>query len=685
MNQNDLGDQPSSQQQSLGDVQLQGDGNVFNTVQGKDVQVINLTVYDRIPERVVQLPISTAKSSNQKDYRFRKVLLNKVKNYWVQDVLEKSLHARVLIEFGLEERLDAVKDSFKHFQLIPEASKRSLLETKNVAEVFHKMGEGRTLLILGEPGAGKTITLLRLAKDLIVRTQEDMSQPLPVVLNLSSWALKQKPISVWLVEELSSKYQVSKHLGKAWVADQQLLLLLDGLDEVKAERREACIQSLNQFMQDYGQTEIVVCSRWQDYESLSKRLQLQAAIYIQSLSSEQVNQYLEQTGDQLKALKFILQKDTTLQELAKSPLMLSVMSLVYQNKSVEELPRSGSVEESRQHLFDTYIKQMLRRRGVNKPYPDAKMIHWLARLAQQMERESQTIFLIERMQTTWLENKNHRLIYRIGILLVSGLVGGSISLVSGLLSGGLASDLSYNLSLGLRWGIINALGGGLFGALFLGLSKEEIITVETLKLSWSTLAESLANRQTIFIGLISSLIGGMSLGLCSWLTSQRISGLILGLTWGLIFGLFLGLTFGLKGSEIETRTIPNQGIWISARKASYIGVSFGLAGMVSGLLGLELIEKLNYQILNNVDKLIGGLSVGLSFGLLGVLLNDAGKACLKHFTLRLVLCFYNYVPWKCSKFLDYAAECIFLQKVGGGYIFIHRELMNYFNEIIVQK
>ena len=172
-----------------------------------------------------------------------------------------------------------------------------------------------------------------------------MSQPLPVVLNLSSWALKQKPISIWLVEELSSKYQVSKNLGKAWVADQQLLLLLDGLDEVKAERREACIQSLNQFMQDYGQTEIVVCSRRQDYESLSKRLQ--SAIYIQSLSSEQVNQYLKQTGDQLKALKFILQKDTILQELAKSPLMLSVMSLVYQNKSVAELPRSSSIEESR--------------------------------------------------------------------------------------------------------------------------------------------------------------------------------------------------------------------------------------------------------------------------------------------------------------------------------------------------
>lgn len=29
-------------------------------------------------------------------------------------------------------------------------------------------------------------------------------------------------------------------------------------------------------------------------------------------------------------------------------------------------------------------------------------------------------------------------------------------------------------------------------------------------------------------------------------------------------------------------------------------------------------------------------------------------------------------------FLDYAAERIFLRKIGGGYIFIHRYLMEYF-------
>jgi predicted NACHT family NTPase len=76
------------------------------------------------------------------------------------------------------------------------------------------MGEGRTLLILGEPGAGKTTTLLTLTKHLITRTQEDLSRPIPVIFNLSSWASKRQNIADWLVQELNRQYKVSKSLAK---------------------------------------------------------------------------------------------------------------------------------------------------------------------------------------------------------------------------------------------------------------------------------------------------------------------------------------------------------------------------------------------------------------------------------------------------------------------------------------
>jgi hypothetical protein len=61
-----------------------------------------------------------------------------------------------------------------------------------------------------------------------------------------------------------------------------------------------------------------------------------------------------------------------------------------------------------------------------------------------------------------------------------------------------------------------------------------------------------------------------------------------------------------------------------------------------------------------------GVILGLLFGLFG-----AGEACIKHFMLRVVLYCDRHIPWNYAHFLDYATQLIFLQKVGGGYIFIH--------------
>jgi hypothetical protein len=67
-----------------------------------------------------------------------------------------------------------------------------------------------------------------------------------------------------------------------------------------------------------------------------------------------------------------------------------------------------------------------------------------------------------------------------------------------------------------------------------------------------------------------------------------------------------------------------------------------------------------------------GLNIGLAFG---------GFAVVQHFALRFVLSRNGLLPWKLVSFLDYAAERIFLRKVGGGYVFVHRMLMDYFADL----
>jgi hypothetical protein len=109
-------------------------------------------------------------------------------------------------------------------------------------------------------------------------------------------------------------------------------------------------------------------------------------------------------------------------------------------------------------------------------------------------------------------------------------------------------------------------------------------------------------------------------------------------------------------------TLPNQGTWNSAKNAMVIMLIVGLIfGLIFGLsVGLSV-------------GLFFGLSVGLIFGLF-----YGGGAVVQHYILRFLLSRSGCLPWNLVRFLDHAAERIFLRKVGGGYIFVHRTLMEYF-------
>ena len=45
----------------------------------------------------------------------------------------------------------------------------------------------------------------------------------------------------------------------------------------------------------------------------------------------------------------------------------------------------------------------------------------------------------------------------------------------------------------------------------------------------------------------------------------------------------------------------------------------------------------------------------------------------------------GFLPLRLVPFLDYCAERIFLRKVGGGYIFIHRLLMEHFASLYAEQ
>jgi predicted NACHT family NTPase len=349
--------------------------------------------------------VAPAPVAAQQAYRNRQALLNKVQHFWIEGVLERSLHHQHLLTLGLEDCSEAIAPPWR----LSWEGDRPLPKGTELIAVFDHLDTGRTLLLLGEPGAGKTTLLLTLVRELLQRARVDPLQLIPVVFNLSSW--RGAPIAVWLVGELNSKYQVPQAIGWQWVEQQQLLLLLDGLDELPAAQRPPCVTALNQFHRDYG-PEMVVCSRRDDYAALTERLTFQTALYLQALTPAQVMQYLERLPN-LTGLRTLLTREVPqLLPLAQSPLMLNIMIMAFEGA---QTPQLQPAQDYRPQLFEAYIQRMLQRRQPTT-YDPGQTLHWLQQLARRLQQTSQTVFLIERLQPSWLAPGLPRWSYRLGLL-----------------------------------------------------------------------------------------------------------------------------------------------------------------------------------------------------------------------------------------------------------------------------
>jgi hypothetical protein len=709
-------------------------------------------------------------------------LLQRVRSFWITGVFEQSLHGAALMTLGLQEQPDAIVNPWQLIMQEAEQPTRPLPAGPRITQIYNDAnGE---LLILGEPGAGKTTLLLELARDLLLRAEQETTHPIPVVFNLSSWTRKRQSLTTWLTEELETKYRVPREVGSDWINTNQILPLLDGLDEVDASSRTACVQAINDYHQTHSLVPLVVCCRTNEYLSQTNRLSLSRAVTIQPLSPEQINEYFTRVGEQGASLRIALQNDLVLQELATTPLMLTILIVVYQDAPLEEIQSGVSAEGRLPQIFATYTQQMLQRRNAKSRYGPQQTIHWLCTLAQQMKQQSQTVFYIERMQPSWLTKKwQHRLYYGLitgpicGLLVGLETLGSSwslpltvlmITLIVGLLFGWLsepgtekkstkiitrtwmhirqrlATALENRVMIGAAAGsvvgigtalyqylggfphwslgnrIVGALAEGLLNGIFIGVSvglvirlERRIEPLEALSWSWTGIRRDLIRWLPIGIGLIVGLIFALPFLISihdKWLVDflSYVFSTVLQILF--IITLVSGVTRRLSRRVLDAQHIvtPNQGTWRSARYGVVMAIiTGGIAAVFTGAidfiayfwlplhLGISIKpQDMHSPAVSTMSHLLGFRPttpqgfwtlhalfwgpIGGTIPALAVGLSCGGAAYVQHFVLRFLLWCDRRVPLNYPRFLDYATERILLRKVGGGYIFIHRLLLEYF-------
>ena len=385
-------------------------------------------------------------------------LLEEVKQE-VQAGLAQSLHAAVLANLSQHSPptggnrcwdVEVKAGNRPRFGLPPKAS---------VAKVFDRAG-GK-LVILGATGSGKTTTLLELARVLVSRAQKDANLPVPVLFELGSWKAESGAIADWLIAQLQFKYRISPAVGKKWLAEQKLLPLLDGLDEVETHRQNICIQAINQFVEsEFKPKHLVACSSFEAYKNCDTRFRLQAAVLLKPLTETQIQNYLLEARS--RELWYSIEREPELLKLAKVPLLLSMMALAYEDILIESWKRITSAEEQRKYLLTAYIRHQMTREV--KQYPRGKELrpeqirHWLGWLARRMEQQGIQEFYLDRIPSSWLQTDEERRKYQLGVKLVGGLIWVLLGLIATLVSGSI-----WGLIAGVVAAVISAFLPGIPG------------------------------------------------------------------------------------------------------------------------------------------------------------------------------------------------------------------------------
>jgi hypothetical protein len=641
----------------------------------------------------------------------REAMLNMVKEFWIEGVLRRVNPLKEHLDTSMRLRADAIVKDMQGF----------VLETPSIKAIYDLYTDAEErLLILGQPGSGKTFTMLQLTEVLIFVAQNNPKVPIPVIFNLASWSERRKPIAKWIVGELRSMYQVPTQIAEKWLENREISLMLDGLDEVVESYRGECVDALNHFRKEHAFIDMLVCSRSEDYEKLKLQLDVDAAIEIQALSSEQIDDYLVQNN--LLSLQKLITEDEILQEFSQSPFLLTTMGYAYEDASEQVIKRYSTFEARRSHLFDTYIEKRIR----DEPHHEYSLLktrQYLSWLAGKMKQQGLSIFLIERMQPRSLLSEQQYFVWQwlsrsILVIVLSLFAIGSLTavytanperqlplpiiVVAALTIATImwsacedslptmqriipdstmatilcffalyfVTDLPLYIVIGgsLAAGTIGLLGPWLAIRVDLGGSAQrneqleqalEIPTPEILRWDWSLA------RKGFLMGLIFTPLVALVLALLFDFRQNFV--------WVAAIMIPLAISGGLSGDYMIGATAhPNQGIWTSLERARQmfmiVGISAAIISLFGGLfLNLSLSRLILFVIFQAL--LTGGTSAFVW----------GGHNVLRHMILRIILRRDKKTPLNYANFLDYTTySTILTRRVGGGYIFIHRYLLEHF-------
>jgi adenylate kinase family enzyme len=578
----------------------------------------------------------------------------------------------------------------------------------------------RRLLIVGEPGAGKTMAAYSLIEYL---DETEGDERVALLVNLSAWEA-QEDFEAFLVDYLCSSvgYEVRERaVASAFISSDRYDLILDGLDEIPAGLREHFSERLDEYVRGLpSEVGVVVTCRTQEYEQLLAAhftgLGLVQAVQILPLTDQQLDSAFVELSQRDKDWEtFLSQRHLTaykrVRHLLSNPLFLNLA--VVGHLSPEQLLDSTTTERDlRDLVLESYLDSILV--ADQRPYEpqDARrFLSWIARFLNGAEispfglkASDLTVFDLADL-TPADPPRRYRLlgglVVGLGIGLIFGL-GGGLEFGKGLAPGsGLGFWLVAGLVFALVTGLVFALIFALIFALVWGPFKRSAVS-SRLTLIWPSTRRQLLDflrraGRGLGLGLVVGLIFGLVFGLFIALATysyinvegegpipwfevrgealslgQPIEGLGWGLGFGAVFGVGMGLVFGLV-MGLGSGLLEARSVLITSRtpkEASSRSRTAALTWLASGLGGGLVVEQSVAKGFMGGEGLGSGLGLGLGLGLVFALRNGGWFVLLQRVAHRRLARAGN-LPTRPYDFLEWGIEKQIFRRVGGGVRFRH--------------
>ncbi|MGW8697259.1 NACHT domain-containing protein [Streptomyces eurythermus] len=573
---------------------------------------------------------------------------------------------------------------------------------EDIGTLFRDRLPFRRLILLGEPGTGKSMVLVRLLLDVCAERQN--GDPVPVLFSLSSWNPAAEELSQWLERQLRIHHPAlaAQHRGvtraRALLDHRLVLPLLDGFDEMAPHAQAVALDAVNQALPvDWP---FVLSSRTTEYrralepdDGVPVRLNGAAAITLQPLDAAAASTYLirdaggahSSAAGRWAPVLTSLGTNSPAATALKTPLALFLARTIYNPRPGEGrggLPDPGDLcNEGRfpdanavlTHLFRAYVPAAYRPHPQSPcPWTAEQAQHYLGTLAGLLEqRDSGT-------DIAWwdLASRLPR-----SVMMFLKVVALTVFTTFCFFCVLLANDLFFYAPDHVSFHVTESLGrlgvGFLFSAvisvvfvLLLQIAEREVPAV---KLQWRP------SRSVLYRTALAGCAGGVVLAFFTFDTPDRVAGFFVSTV---LAGVLTG--WRVAPTDLTRKTSPLHVLAEDRRSLIALSVRMAALGLLGGPTVFAVVVLINWA---NVDDwqnfgpvgmwhfafyMVLGLGVSISFTA-AIALHRTASA--PWFLVRHYLAFRRLLPRDLLAFLQDAHEKRgVLRQVGAVYQFRHLHL-----------